>query len=402
MPHPIATLDAMPTATDFYGLYWNRQPFVVRSAIDEGTMADLISANELAALSMEETSRSRMVKSVGSPIDNPQGWSCRFGPFSEQDFDTAGNQDWSLLVQNVEQFHPETARLLHHFNIAPRWLMDDVMVSFSAPGGTVGPHIDSYHVFLVQGEGRRRWKVGHAPIANEVFIQGMELKVLETGFDGSDIEVSAGDVLYIPPRFGHEGSTLESALTFSVGFLGPKTSELFSAYSQHLSEREEHDERYVGNDLNANSAGFVMHGEAVDTIRSHLGDSLNSADFNQWLVEFFTESSHEDFGEYTERDDPLSPDALKKKLEQGASLHKPAYVKFALTSSDTSSSDIYLGFNSQSFTLDKSLLPLVQRLMDEQPVNITTHPVIGENPSILGFMLELYNHQALEFATHPR
>ena len=384
-------LEAMPSATDFYGLYWNRRPFVVRNAVPETTLADLISADELAALSMEETSRSRMVESAGKPQD----WRCSFGPFSEQDFADAGDKDWSLLVQNVEQFHPDTASLLRYFNFAPRWLMDDIMVSFSAPGGTVGPHIDSYHVFLVQGQGKRCWKIGHEPLLNDAFIQGMEIKVLEAGFEGTDIEVACGDVLYVPPRFGHEGATLESALTFSVGFLGPKLSELFGAYSQYLSDLEADDQRYVGEGLTNDSAGFTLHTTAVDTIRHQLADSLNTANFTQWLVEFFTESSHQDFGEYTERDDSLSIREFDEKLKHGASLHKPAYVKFAVTG--TSGDGFYLGFDSQSFALDARLYPLVCALMEEHPVNTNSHPAIGDHPPTAGFLLTLYNHQALEF-----
>ncbi len=391
MPQQPALLDTMPSAADFYGLYWNRQPFVVRSAIPEDAMAGLISADELAALSMEETSRSRMVTSAGKPQD----WLCRFGPFSEQDFANAGNKDWSLLVQNVEQFHPDTASLLRYFNFAPRWLMDDIMVSFSAPGGTVGPHIDSYHVFLVQGQGKRRWKIGHEPLLHDAFIQGMELKVLETGFEGTDVEVACGDVLYVPPRFGHEGATLESALTFSVGFLGPKLSELFGAYSQYLSDLEDGDQRYVGDGLTNDSAGFTLHADAVDTIRHRLTDSLNTANFTQWLVEFFTESSHEDFGEYTERDDSLSIREFDAKLRQGSSLYKPAYVKFAVTGSPCDG--FYLGFDSQSFALDERLYPLVCALMEEHPVSMANHPTMGDHPSTSGFLLALYNHQALEF-----
>jgi len=229
------TLDAMPSSADFYRLYWNRQPFLVRAAIPEDDIAGLIEADELAGLSMEEAPRSRMVMTKGAEHD----WSCRFGPFDEQDFAAAGEADWSLLVQNVEQFHPDTAELLRHFDFAPRWLLDDVMVGFSAPGGTVGPHFDTYHVFLVQGQGKRRWKISRAEIDDTDYHDGMDFKVLKNGFDGDEIEVTCGDVLYVPPKFGHEGTTIEDALTYSVGLLGPKLSELFTGYGQYLAEFEE-------------------------------------------------------------------------------------------------------------------------------------------------------------------
>ena len=130
MSSSLATLDALPLIGDFYAHYWNKRPFLVRGAIDSAVMNGLITPDELAGLSMEETASSRMVVR--------EDWACKFGPFTEEDFNTEGNPPWSLLVQNVEQFHPDTATLLRAFNFAPRWLMDDVMVSYSTADGTIG------------------------------------------------------------------------------------------------------------------------------------------------------------------------------------------------------------------------------------------------------------------------
>lgn len=392
MSNKLVILDTMPSPADFYETYWNRRPFVVRGAISEVEMSGLITADELAGLSMEETPRSRMVKTAG----DLQDWKCRFGPFTEEDYETAGDRDWSLLIQNVEQFHPDTATLLRHFNFAPRWLMDDIMVSFSAKGGSVGPHIDSYHVFLTQGEGKRRWKVGREAVEEEVYIKGVDLKVLDQDFEGDEVEMTCGDVLYVPPKFAHEGVTLESALTFSVGFLGPKISDLFSAYSQYLSEFEDLDQRYVGEGLDTSSSGFTLSEGAVSDIRTSLEAHIKSDYFTQWLVEFFTESSHEDFGSYSEREEMLYDDEFEGELQEGASLIKPEYVKFAITTSNTGG--FCLGFDSQSFTLDERLFPLIHMFMKEEVVNSKSYPDLFTEPAYLEFLLELYNHQALEFA----
>jgi len=392
MSDQISVLDAMPSAADFYGRYWNQQPFVVRGAVSEGDMAGLISADELAGLSMEEAAQSRLIKTASGH----QNWSCRTGPFSEQDFNTAGDSDWSLLVQNVEQFHPDTAQLLRYFSFAPRWLMDDIMVSYSTRGGSVGPHLDSYHVFLVQGQGRRRWKVGRQAIRDEVFIEGLDLKVLEGEFEGDEIEVTCGDLLYLPPRFGHQGVTLEDALTFSVGFLGPKLSELFIGYGQYLSGSEDLDQRYVGDELDADSAGFSIDNAAVDNLRDRFSRQLNTMDFNQWLVEFFTESSHDDFGTYSLREDALDDDQFRSELEKGTGLVKPEYVKFALTASSTGK--FCLGFDRQSFVIAERLRPMIQKLMDEEIVDLKTLHQMFDHADCFGLLLELYNHQALEFS----
>lgn len=391
MSSHLAILDAMPSATDFYGNYWNRRPFVVRGAVGEDVMAGLISADELAGLSMEDAPQSRMVTTGG----NHQDWSCHFGPFTEEDFKASGDTGWTLLVQNVEQFHPDTAALLRYFDFAPRWLIDDIMVSFSVKGGSVGPHMDSYHVFLVQGQGERRWKVGRQVITDDIYLEGLDLKILKDNLDGDEIDLNCGDVLYVPPRFGHEGTTLDDALTFSVGFLGPKLSDLFGSYGAYLSERKDLDQRYVGDLLDTDSAGAEISHCAVDNLRESLGRHLNTDAFTRWLVEFFTESGHEGFGNYTERDVVLTGEEFRARLNNGGGLIKPAYVKFAVTASP--SGQFCLGFDCHSFFLDKGLLLLVRDFMGENVVTATDRPETLDDPATFEFLLELYNHQALEF-----
>ncbi|MHA1598043.1 MAG: cupin domain-containing protein [Alphaproteobacteria bacterium] len=390
MSKRLAILDAMPSAPDFYGQYWNQRPFVVRGGIPEKDFDGLIAADELAGLSMEDAPQSRMVMTAGDPCQ----WSCRYGPFSARDFEQTGDVDWSLLVQNVEQFHPDTARLLRHFNFAPRWLMDDIMVSYSATGGSVGAHIDSYHVFLVQGQGRRRWKVGRAAIDDAVLIDGIDLKILDGGFDGDEVEVTRGDVLYVPPKFGHQGTTIDDAMTFSVGFLGPRLSELYGQYGEYLSEFEDADQRYVGDGLTPDSGGFTIAASAVDDIQDRLARRLTAKDFSRWLVTFFTESSHDDFGNYSERETPLSIEDLAAKLEKGDGLFKPEYVKLALTTS--ASGAVYLGFERHGLCLDDAVLPLIDKLMNGQAVTADDPPGLLDHPASLEFLLDLYNHYGLE------
>ena len=384
MSTSLAALDALPSIVDFYAHYWNKRPFLVRDAIDQTVMDGLITPDELAGLSMEETARARMV--------TRKDWACQFGPFTEEDFNTAGKPPWSLLVQNVEQFHPDTATLLRAFNFAPRWLMDDIMVSFSTKGGTIGGHIDSYHVFLVQGQGSRRWTIGREPIIDEAYIDGLDLKILKDPIDGNTVEVTSGDILYIPPHFAHEGITLDDALTFSVGFLGPKLSELYGAYGQHLADHDALDHSYVGEGLSADSSGFTLSIDAVEALRNHLGKPLSTPAFSEWLAAFFTGSTSEDFAQYSEREDTLSLVAFTEALQAGASLIKPAYVKFALTPSPKGAYS--LGFDRETFDINDAALAVVLSLMNEAAVVINDTPALLDH---LDLLCTLYNHQALEF-----
>ena len=392
MSTSLAALDALPSIVDFYAHYWNKRPFLVRDAIDQTVMDGLITPDELAGLSMEETARARMVTG--------KDWACQFGPFTEEDFNTAGKPPWSLLVQNVEQFDPGTATLLRAFNFAPRWLMDDIMVSFSTKGGTIGGHIDSYHVFLVQGQGSRRWTIGREPIIDEAYIDGLDLKILKDPIDGNIVEVASGDILYIPPHFAHEGITLDDALTFSVGFLGPKLSELYGAYGQHLADHDALDHRYVGEGLSADSSGFTLSIDAVEALRNHLGKPLSTPAFSEWLAAFFTGSTNEDIAQYSERDDTLSLAAFTEALQARAGLIKPAHVKFTLTPSPTpsptpSSAGAYsLGFDRETFNIDDAALAVILSLMKEDAVTTSDTPELLD---LLDLLRTLYNHQALEF-----
>lgn len=384
MSSSLAILDALPSIVDFYAHYWNKQPFLVRDAIDQTVMAGLITPDELAGLSMEETVTARMV--------SRKDWTCQFGPFDAEDFNITRKPSWSLLVQNVEQFHPDTATLLRAFNFTPRWLMDDIMVSFSTKGGTIGGHIDSYHVFLVQGQGARRWTIGREPVFAEDYVEDLDLKILKDPIDGNTVEVTSGDILYVPPHFAHEGTTLDDALTFSVGFLGPKLSELFDAYGQHLANHDELDHRYAGENLNADSSDFILSINAVETLRDHLSHSLNTPTFSNWLASYFAGSTNEGIAEYSERDDTLSLANFKEALRTRAGLVKPAYVKFALI---PSAKDTYsLGFNNEVFDISDDALAVILSLMKEDAVSINDTPAMLDH---LNLLCTLYNHQALEF-----
>lgn len=282
-------LDKFPSIEEFYTRYWGRAPFVVRGGVDKAFFEKAIDGDTLAGLSLEEDIKSRLV------LTAPEGgkWQCEHGPFEEERFSALGDKYWSLLVQNVDQYHPDTALLLENFNFSPRWMLDDIMVSYSATGGSVGPHTDSYHVFLVQGIGRRLWRVGSAPLQEEEHIEGLDLKVLKHGVEGEEIEVTMGDVIYLPPHFAHEGTTTEDAMTFSVGFLGPKMSELFIEYGYYLEQFEVQNTRYVGQGLTAQSAGLEISAAAKATIKSELLNSLEAESFSDWLVEYFSSEKEE-------------------------------------------------------------------------------------------------------------
>lgn len=283
MSKTVESLLSFPDEVEFYQNYWNKKPFVVRKGVSEIIINGLISADELAGLSLEEDIRSRIVRSGKTPQD----WICEHGPFEEVIFSSLPERNWSLLVQDVEKNHPPTADILDPFGFSPCWLIDDVMVSYSTPGGGVGPHLDSYHVFLIQGMGRRSWKIGREKIRKEKYIEGLDLKILSEEFIGDEFEVESGDVIYIPPLFPHSGETIDESMTYSVGFLGPSMAELLIEFGHYIEEQESLNSRYDGGQLDANSSGEDMDESEVNNFRTSLTGLIRSDQFEEWLRCYF-------------------------------------------------------------------------------------------------------------------
>ena len=172
---------------------------------------DPLSAEELAGLACEEEIESRLV--LGE-----RDWTLRHGPFQESDFTSLAENNWSLLVQSVDIYINAFKELQNLFTFIPKWRLEDVMVSFAVPGGGVGPHFDYYDVFLVQGSGQRRWRIGKKCQSNAKLQNNSGLALLNSFNTQQEIILSAGDVLYIPPQFAHWGEAISDSFCYSIGF----------------------------------------------------------------------------------------------------------------------------------------------------------------------------------------
>jgi 50S ribosomal protein L16 3-hydroxylase len=207
--------------------YWQQKPVVIRQGFPG--FVDLISPNDLAGLACETEVESRLVYKTDGQ------WQAEGGPF--ESYERFGKRDWSLIVQAVNHWSPEVAELVKPFSFVPKWRLDDVMISYAAPGGGVGPHIDLYDVFICQGSGRRRWRVGDRGNHREFAAHAALLHC--DPFDAIiDVELLPGDILYIPPGFPHDGVTLEESMSFSVGFRAKSSSDLLSGLADHLLDNE--------------------------------------------------------------------------------------------------------------------------------------------------------------------
>jgi 50S ribosomal protein L16 3-hydroxylase len=219
------------SAESFLHLIWQKKPLLMRRALADYRCP--VSADELAGLACEPDVEARIV------LDSEdRRWQLMHGPFDEETFSRLPETHWTLLVQDVDKHVPEVAELLEAFTFLPDWRIDDVMISYAADAGSVGPHVDEYDVFLVQVEGRRRWSIDTRPQADAPLVPDTDLRVLADFRAAHEWLLVPGDVLYLPPGVAHWGVAEGPCMTCSVGFRAPAWRELLTDWCEHLVERE--------------------------------------------------------------------------------------------------------------------------------------------------------------------
>ncbi|MCD8513075.1 MAG: cupin domain-containing protein [Nitrincola sp.] len=268
--------------------YWQKKPLVIRNAIAD--FKSPVEADELAGLACEAEVESRLIAFDAAANQ----WKMEQGPFEEARFANLPETNWTLLVQAVDHWVPEAHSLLRQFNFIPNWRLDDLMVSFAVKGGGVGPHYDNYDVFLIQAQGSRRWEFGglydeHSPRREDAPVMILPEWQAETS-----VELNPGDLLYLPPRVGHNGvATSDDCITCSIGFRAPATHEMLRSFSDDLGESLGHDERYEDPDLTQTDDPGLISEEALQRahqlLLNHLSDKQR---FREWFGRFVTEPKY--------------------------------------------------------------------------------------------------------------
>jgi len=210
--------------------YWQKKPLVIRNALPD--FETPVSAEELAGLSLEDEVESRIVIQ-----HSDTDYELKRGPFTEEDYQQLPEENWTLLIQGMDRLIPEVTDVLNDFDFLPRWRIDDIMISYATTGGNVGPHFDHYDVFLIQAAGKRRWTLTSQDCTEDNYIQGVDLRLMKTFKVEEDHVFEKGDILYIPPKWGHHGVALDDeCMTYSVGYRTYRGQELWDSFGDHLSE----------------------------------------------------------------------------------------------------------------------------------------------------------------------
>jgi len=258
----------------------------VRQAIPD--FESPISPDELAGLALEEEVESRLVIEHGE-----RPWELQRGPFNEDTFQDLPERDWTLLVQAVDQFVPEVAELLEDFKFLPKWRIDDLMISFAAPGGGVGPHFDNYDVFLLQAHGHRRWQIGQMCDADSPLLPHADLKILAQ-FEPTDEWVLApGDMLYLPPCLAHCGTAEDDCMTYSVGFRAPSAAEVLTHFTDFLGQFLPDEERYSDADIQPSEDPNQIQRDALERLKALLNEHMGDERLLMtWFGQFMTEPKY--------------------------------------------------------------------------------------------------------------
>ena len=214
------------TPARFMEKHWQKKPLLVRQAIPG--FQPLLAPRELFELAGREEVESRVVAREG------RSWRLQRGPFARRALPSTKKPDWTLLVQGVDLHEGAAHALLHGFSFLPAARLDDLMISYATDGGGVGPHFDSYDVFLLQAQGRRRWRIGRQ--RDLALRDDVPLKILARFEPEEEYVLEPGDMLYLPPRWAHDGIAEGECQTYSIGFRAPAEAELARELLQRIAD----------------------------------------------------------------------------------------------------------------------------------------------------------------------
>ncbi|TZF90605.1 cupin domain-containing protein [Cognatilysobacter lacus] len=354
------------TPARFLREFWQKKPLLVRNAFPD--FATPIEPEDLAGLACEELALSRIVEHDRQA----DRWTLRTGPFAEEEFPGMPDHDWTLLVQDVDKWDADVAAVLPHFDFLPRWRVDDVMISFAAPGGSVGPHVDQYDVFLLQAKGHRRWQIDASSDPSLAFRDDAPIRLLRQFNATHDWVLAPGDMLYLPPGVPHNGVAEDACLTFSIGMRAPSAAELLGDFVDTLASESDDAIRYHDPDL----APARDPMEIDDAAMSRVVEALNALRMNDperlsdWFGRFIT--SYRSAGIVAAPGGAMDRAAIEAGLRSGGVLHRNPFSRVAWRKLKRSALLFVAGQSWRLAATD------AKRLSAAESVDIATYAKLGE------------------------
>ncbi|MFZ6722976.1 JmjC domain-containing protein [Undibacterium sp. Ji49W] len=286
---------------EFFSEYWHKKPLLIRQAIPG--FQPLLSKADLFDMAGRDDVESRLISFFG------KHWEMQSGPHEQ--IPVKEKKDWTLLIQGVNLHNDAADALLRQFRFIPDSRLDDLMISYAADGGGVGPHFDSYDVFLLQAHGQRKWRIGAQKDLS--LVEGMPLKILRNFKAEQEFVLEPGDMLYLPPKYAHDGVAIGECMTYSIGFRAPSYQELGESFLHFMSESIDLPGRYADPDLKFTTKPAEISTEMLDDISAEIAKiRFTDDDILIFLGEHLTEPKPSVF--FTGPEKPLTP----KRFQQAA------------------------------------------------------------------------------------
>ena len=307
---------------EFLANYWQRKPLVIRGAFPDFEMP--FDAGELAGLTLDTDAPARIIIEKGLPPDF-KPWTAKHSPFTDDDFTSLPDTHWSFLVNDVERYIPELGNLIEPFRFIPDWRIDDLMVSYAADQGSVGPHTDEYDVFLIQGAGKRRWKIITCDDYPKELLNNTPLAILKNFDADEEWLLEPGDMLYLPPNIPHYGIAEGECFTFSVGFRAPQSSDLIQSWADScFTDTSRFSD--IGRKLQSCS-GEISKGD-IDKLSDLMLSTIKEKQggLSLFLGKYLTESK----GEIPNNEDTHASLSFKPKMEY----ERESWLRFAYITDD--------------------------------------------------------------------
>jgi 50S ribosomal protein L16 3-hydroxylase len=352
---PLQLLGGLTPAT-FMRRHWQKKPLVIRQAIPQFQAP--VGRQELLDLAAMDDVESRLVVQAQPGTNKP--WRFRQGPFARKALPPFKQAGWTLLVQGVDLHDERVHALMNQFRFVPDARLDDLMISYASDGGGVGPHFDSYDVFLLQAHGRRRWRIGRQ---KDLSLQpDMPLKILANFEPEEEFVLEPGDMLYLPPRYAHDGVAEGECMTYSIGFRAPAQGELAREVLQRMAEQA------------VDEVGNALYRDPQQAAMEHSGAIPDAmVDFAQKALEEALRDPlalRRALGEY------LSEPKANVWFEDGDDAVGPGHVRL-----DRRTRMLYdqhhVFINGESFRASGRDAQLMQRLADARELTATEHKRLG-------------------------
>lgn len=361
------------TQAEFLRDYWQKKPVLIKQGFLN--FADPISPDELAGIACEEQVESRLIhQSKGK-------WHADFGPF--ETYEHLGDKNWSLVIQALDNWSEEAAQIIEAFRFIPHWRLDDLMASFATTGGSVGPHMDKYDTFICQGSGNRRWRVGDNGEHKEFSAHSALLHV-ESFNAIIDEELQAGDILYIPPGFPHEGNSLNNSMSFSVGFRTNSTVSLLSAFADHLIDKDQGNELIIDPERTATLNSGAIDTKDYQLIKNQLQQVLDNDDvFKHFTGSYLTQAKHE--MDLVPNEEPYSGEEITEILSQ-TSLRRLGGLRAFYFTDTVEQGVCYI--NGAQINFEPVLSPVIKLMCDNVTLDVARLTDWKDNTAFIHFIQE--------------